>query len=311
LQHDGVEVTAAVFQPDGSLLATARVDGTITVWETETGERPWQHRAHQARPTQVRFSPSGARLLTTDADGTVVIHDVATGKLTASRAAHEAAIVSARFSPDGLLIATAAADRSCRLWEAATMDLLATLDDWAPGTAARQKHVFDVVFADGAKRLLTSSEDSHLRVYDLSSMPPILTRATPTSAVGWLSRRPDGGFVEAFKWVGTVAVRAGLHSDRLTVRPIHGARLTDVDLSPDGRTLLTTSLDGTAILSRVPSLEPVAHLLGHTDFVTVGRFGPNGSRVITGSKDGTARIWPVDPAAAARNRLPIDLTSPD
>jgi WD40 repeat protein len=191
------------------------------------------------------------------------------------------------------------------------MDHLATLDDWAPGTTSRQKHVFDTVFGDGGKQLLTSSEDGHLRVYDLSSMPPILTRATPTSAVGWLSRSPDGWLVEAFKWIGTVAVRDGLDGERLTSRSIHGARLTDVDLSPDGHKLLTTSLDGTALLSEVPSLEPWAHLFGHSDFVTVGRFGPNGSRVVTGSKDGTARIWPVDPAPAARNRMPIDLTSAD
>jgi hypothetical protein len=37
-------------------------------------------------------------------------------------------------------------------------------------------------------------------------------------------------------------------------------------------------------------------------------FSPDGRQVLTGSADGAARLWPVDPLESARSRKPRDLT---
>ncbi len=71
----------------------------------------------------------------------------------------------------------------------------------------------------------------------------------------------------------------------------HGARLTAVDLSPDGKQVVTASADGTARIWSADGKGAPRVLKGHGGWVLGARFGPRGQRVITASADGTARIW--------------------
>jgi WD40 repeat protein len=63
--------------------------------------------------------------------------------------------------------------------------------------------------------------------------------------------------------------------------------------SPDGRLVLTASLDGTARLWSARTGRPRAVLKGHDDIVFSARFDARGKNVLTAGKDGTARLWSV------------------
>ena len=79
--------------------------------------------------------------------------------------------------------------------------------------------------------------------------------------------------------------------------------------------LLTGSEDHTARLWQITTesrpagesqivLELLAELAGHTDAVTSVGFSPDGKRMITGSKDRTARIWAWDESERTAGKLP-------
>jgi WD40 repeat protein len=78
------------------------------------------------------------------------------------------------------------------------------------------------------------------------------------------------------------------------ILPGHNDTLPTVELSPNGRQLVTASADRTARLWDVSSGREVAVLHGHEEAITFVAFSRDGLRVATSSADGTARLWDAE-----------------
>lgn len=77
----------------------------------------------------------------------------------------------------------------------------------------------------------------------------------------------------------------------------HQSTVTDIQFSPNGNLLLTTSRDGTARIWDLNDSRKLPLILDdHGDWVFTGSFSPNGTQVITGGGDEFIRTWPVDPS---------------
>ena len=64
-----------------------------------------------------------------------------------------------------------------------------------------------------------------------------------------------------------------------------------VAFSPDGRYVLTASMDQTAGIWDASTGRRVADFRGHTGWVRSGAYSPDGKFIATASFDGTARVW--------------------
>jgi WD40 repeat protein len=110
------------------------------------------------------------------------------------------------------------------------------------------------------------------------------------------------------------AVRANLvawsqHQTQLTNRLKHSDVVHFVAFSPDGRTAVTASLDGTARLWDGLTGKPRGEPLRHEGCVLQAAFSPDSRLVVTASLDRTARLWEVHSGrprgAPLRHRNPI------
>src|SRR5260370_750358 len=63
--------------------------------------------------------------------------------------------------------------------------------------------------------------------------------------------------------------------------------------SPDGRRVVTASVDRTARAWDAAMGKQILLLSGHQESVVSVAFSPDGQRVVTASADGTARVWPI------------------
>lgn len=72
---------------------------------------------------------------------------------------------------------------------------------------------------------------------------------------------------------------------------LHSEAIRTLGFSPKGNYLLSTSLDGTAILWDARTWEPIRTLTGHEGEVTSAGFSPDGTSIVTGGADKTIRIW--------------------
>ena len=87
---------------------------------------------------------------------------------------------------------------------------------------------------------------------------------------------------------------AALAQDLRLVPPIgHTAGINSVELSPDGKTIVTASNDNTAKVWDVATGKELIILEGHTDYVNSAQFSPDGKTIVTAAWDNTAKVWDV------------------
>jgi WD40 repeat protein len=97
------------------------------------------------------------------------------------------------------------------------------------------------------------------------------------------------------------------------------ARVTAVAFSPNGKTIASANMDGTARLSDLATHRQLgASMTASTDPLWALAFSPDGKMLATGSEDGTARLWDLAthhqagvPLVASRIRVLTVAFSPD
>jgi WD40 repeat protein len=95
----------------------------------------------------------------------------------------------------------------------------------------------------------------------------------------------------------------------------HAGPIFDVDSSPDGSLVATSSSDRSVTLWSTNTWRELSRLVGHSHWVNSVRFNATGSRLLTASGDGTVRVWRV-PVRVSQHSAPTSQegrggTSPD
>jgi WD40 repeat protein len=78
-EQGGPGITAASWSDDESVLGTGAADGTVELWDGDTGEERFTLSGHTAAVTVIVWSEQG-RLVTTSDDGTSRVWDGTTGE---------------------------------------------------------------------------------------------------------------------------------------------------------------------------------------------------------------------------------------
>jgi WD40 repeat protein len=181
-----------LFNPDGTRLADADVDGKVRIHDSKSGKTlielqlPPESHGFQ----QLEFSPDGNHLAVATENGSYV-YDTATGKQLLHYTGHGEGVRASgvTFSPDGRWIATSGNDATIKVWDSETGAEIFTLVGHTGPT-------FGVSFSPDGQYLATSSVDRTVKVWALPKagehVPEPLTLYGNTGAVYQIDFSPDG-----------------------------------------------------------------------------------------------------------------------
>jgi WD40 repeat protein/serine/threonine protein kinase len=291
------EVYAAAFRPDGGRLAAAHGDGTIDLFDVETGERYQTLRGHTKVVFSVAFHPDGRRLASASADGTVKVWDVTTSRVIHThpgnaRGGGESWMGSGgvAFSPDGHLLAAAGREVSLVVWE---------VDGGREVFSRRlpEGFVSAVAFSpDG--RFLASAHGGGLRLWDVRTWQLLHEDIRAHNLmITAMAFRPDGKRIATASYDRSVKVWDVTTGNRLRTLPGQSRTFLGVAYSPDGRRLATCGEDTMVRLwdADADTDQELLILHGHTFFCLGVTFSSDGRRLASAGLDGTVRIWDASP----------------
>jgi WD40 repeat protein len=103
------------FSPDGERAVSCSFDGTIRLWDLETGKQIEEIKGRQEMPA-LALSRDGSRLVTAGFDQTVRLWDLEAGRELQCFFWHAGRVLSVALSPDGRYALSGGDDRLTRLW---------------------------------------------------------------------------------------------------------------------------------------------------------------------------------------------------
>jgi WD40 repeat protein len=327
------EVSSVAFSPDGQMILTGSFDGTAKLWSSG-GAALHTFEGHEDLVTSVAFSPDGQTILTGSWDGTAKLWSSSEGTALQTFAGHEQAVWSVAFSPDGQTILTGSLDGTAKLW---SIDGGPELQTFSRRRASRRASaVWSVAFSPDGQTILTGSEDGTVKLWSIDGEAALQTysrRRASRRASGALATfkghedrvnsvafSPDGQTILTGSWDGTAKLWSIGDGTALQTFTGHKQAVYSVAFSPacpegtkcplgDGQTILTGSGDGTAKLWSIGDGTALQTFKGHERAVSSVAFSPacpegtkcplgDGQTILTGSWDGTAKLWSVRGGAA-------------
>jgi len=294
-------ISALAFSPDGKTLAVGGYR-EVLLWDLAGAKLAKRVGAGELAGLvhAVEFVQGARTLAVGDGvphqSGAVKLFNVETGELSATFPEPKKIVFCLAVSPKGKFLAAGSADSLVYVWDLATKKLAKTIE-------GHNGWVLGLSFSADGQRLATAGADQTLRVWNVDTWKSLI-RYDLLAKVHGVALSPDGKIVVgAVGGPGEWALRIGRIDSDLKLaarrRPRARAVSTGIGMPLDivwpakAAGVFVSCNDHTVRAYRGTGARPIRTFKGHTDWVYCVASTPDGSRMASGSADGTVKLWNV------------------
>jgi len=305
LPHDDM-VYQAVYGPDGARVFTASNDGSVKIWDADSGVLVRELRKQRSdgkisRYVRVAVAPDGRIVAAIDLMGDVTqVWDPASGAVLAELRNDGTEFPDVAFSHDGHWLAASGGD---------TLQLFDTTT-WTEAHKLAGPGLRSLSWDPTGPRLVTGTVGGAAAIWDASTGAQLTRLREGGESIDAVAFAPSGALVATTNRDGTESIwHAGSGTLVSQSNQIH-ERIMSVGFDPRSERVVAAGTNGVvAVVDAVLGM-PVAVFDGSAGPVYAVSFDLAGRRVMGASLDGTARIWAASsPYLRARSPRSVDTCS--
>jgi WD40 repeat protein len=305
---------ALAFSPDERLLVSASLDGSLKLWDVESGARLWSHWQTKTIIC-LAFSPDGDLLASSGFEANVLLWDPQLGTLL-QELPHPGLVFALAWSPDGRLLASGDFAGPIRLWQIEKSGSATCVQTLVGHT----QQVQCLAWSPDGGMLASGSNDHTIRLWDAKQGLARAVLQGHSATVYSLAFTLDRRYLLSGSEDGTLRLWEMERGQCVRVLQGYDACLYDLAWSPDGPSsspgrgsrLASAGADGVVSLWQVESLgggAPPSVLRGDGWTVYGVAWRPDGGVLASSGWDNAIRLW--DSATGSSLEVIRDRDHPD
>ncbi|RVE56651.1 hypothetical protein OJAV_G00223590 [Oryzias javanicus] len=281
------------FSRDGSQLLSSSDDETIRLWETK--KLHMSSAVFLKRNSDVLFNDNNIVVSAPDHCNRLQVREGRTGDVLLQSEKKPSRIRCTCLCRDPSVVVLGQEDGTVQVLEVPSGKPLATL-------LGHTKTVLHCQFTQNGQTLITSSEDSTIRVWKWPSgeCQVLQGHKEQVRCFALLSLSSNDSSLLSWSFDGTVKVWNTESGQKLQDIDAHRGAILSCHVSPDGRLFATSSADRTAKVWHCEAWQYAFTLTGHRECVRSCRFSWDSECLATGDDNGEIRLWNVNDGSLLR-----------